>query len=81
MFQVHHKVCKELVHEGSMTIGEDTVRSKITMHTVVVNHSSGVYVNGAFHTNGIENFWPPFKCGIIGIYHQVSAKHLQACAD
>lgn len=48
---------------------------------VVVNHTAGVYVNGAFHTNGVENFWSLFKRGIIGIYHQVSPKHLQAYAD
>jgi hypothetical protein len=31
-----------------------------------VNHSAGEYVNGAFHTNGIENFWSLFKRRIIG---------------
>ena len=39
------------------------------------------FVNGAFHTNGIENFCSLFKRGIIGIYHQVSNKHLQRYAD
>lgn len=48
---------------------------------VTVNHSGGEYVRGAFHTNGIENFWSTFKRGIIGIYHQVSAKHLQRYCD
>jgi hypothetical protein len=48
---------------------------------VIINHSAGVYVNGAFHTNGVENFWSLFKRGIIGIYHHVSHKHLQAYAD
>lgn len=42
----------------------------------VVNHTKGQYVNGAIHTNGIENFWSILKRGIYGIYHQVSPKHL-----
>ncbi len=44
---------------------------------VVVNHSGGEYVRGAFSTNNVENFWSLFKRGIYGIYHQVSPKHLQ----
>jgi len=41
-----------------------------------VNHSQGEYVRGAVYTNGIENFWSHLSRGIIGIYHQVSTKHL-----
>lgn len=48
---------------------------------VVVNHSTGQYVNGKFHTNGIENFWSQLKRGIYGIYHQVSPWHLQRYCD
>jgi transposase-like protein len=48
---------------------------------VVVDHKSGQYVNGGFHTNGIENFWSIFKRGIIGIYHFTSKKHLQRYCD
>lgn len=47
----------------------------------MIKHSAGEYVNGAFTTNGIENFWSLFKRGIIGIHHQVSHNHLQAYAD
>jgi transposase-like protein len=48
---------------------------------VVVDHSKGEFVKGGFHTNGIENFWSLLKRGIIGIFHQVSPKHLQRYCD
>jgi len=48
---------------------------------VMVDHKSGQYVNGGFHTNGIENFWSLLKRGIIGIFHQVSPQHLQRYCD
>lgn len=48
---------------------------------VVVDHKNGQYVNGGFHTNGIEGFWSLLKRGIIGIFHQVSPQHLQRYCD
>lgn len=42
-----------------------------------VNHSENVYVSGNVHTNTIEGFWSLTKRGIGGVYHAVSAKHLQ----
>lgn len=44
---------------------------------VIINHAKGEYKVGSFHTNGIENAWSLLKRGIYGIYHQVSAEHLQ----
>jgi transposase-like protein len=41
-----------------------------------VKHSKSQYVNGEIHTNNIENFWSILKRGIVGIYHQLSKKHL-----
>lgn len=41
-----------------------------------VKHRADEYVNGAVHTNNIENFWSLFKRGVDGIYHHVSTKHL-----
>jgi transposase len=42
-----------------------------------INHSEKVYVSGDVHTNTIEGFWSLVKRGIGGVYHAVSAKHLQ----
>ena len=42
----------------------------------VVDHGSGEYVRGKFHTNTIEGYWSQLKRGIFGIYHKVSPKHL-----
>ena len=43
----------------------------------VVNHSTGEFVRGMVHTNGIESFWSMLKRGLLGVYHHVSVKHLQ----
>jgi transposase-like protein len=46
-----------------------------------VKHKEGNYVTGDVHTNGIESFWALFKRGYHGIYHWMSAKHLQRYID
>lgn len=47
----------------------------------IVKHGQGEYVVGKCHTNTIEGFWSLLKRGIIGIYHNVSSKHLDAYVD
>ena len=42
-----------------------------------VRHSVGEYVDGMAHTNGIESFWSMLKRAHKGVYHKISAKHLQ----
>ena len=42
-----------------------------------VKHSVGEYVDGQAHTNGIESHWAMLKRGYHGVYHKMSAKHLQ----
>ena len=42
-----------------------------------VRHSVGEYVDGMAHTNGIESFWSMLKRAHKGVYHKMSAKHLQ----
>jgi transposase len=46
-----------------------------------INHTQGVYVDGDVHTNTIEGFWALLKGGLRGVYHGVSAKHLQSYLD
>lgn len=46
-----------------------------------VNHSIGEYIRGQAHTNAIESFWALLKRGYYGVYHHVSAKHLQRYLD
>src|SRR5438552_16835356 len=46
-----------------------------------VNHSQEEWVVGDVHTNGIESVWSLLKRSIIGSYHQVSIKHLDAYLD
>ena len=43
-----------------------------------VNHSAKEYVRGDVHTNGIESVWSLLKRSIIGSFHQLSEKHLDA---
>ena len=46
-----------------------------------VNHSTEEWVRGDVHTNGVEGVWSLLKRSIIGSYHRVSIKHLDAYLD
>ncbi len=46
-----------------------------------VNHSAREYVRGDIHTNTVENIWSLFKRSVVGSYHHLSAKHLDAYLD
>ena len=46
-----------------------------------VRHSVGEYVDGMAHTNGIKSFWAMLKRTHKGVYHKISAKHLQRYVD
>jgi transposase-like protein len=46
-----------------------------------VNHSADEWVRGDVHTNSVENVWSLLKRSIVGSYHQVSIKHLDAYLD
>ena len=46
-----------------------------------INHSIKEWVRGNIHTNSIENVWSILNRSIIGAYHKVTAKHLDAYLD
>ena len=63
------------------TDGLAAYRRMWSANHVSVDHSSGQYVNGDVHTNGIESFWSMFKRGIMGVYHYISPKHTHRYAQ
>jgi transposase-like protein len=46
-----------------------------------VNHSARQYVRGDVHTNTVESVWSLLKRSIMGAYHKLSVKHLDAYLD
>ena len=46
-----------------------------------VSHSTGEFVRGEVHTNGIESLWSTVKRAHKGVYHRLSEKHLQRYVD
>ena len=43
-----------------------------------IQHKLGIYVDGEIHTNTVESAFSLLKRGVIGTWHRISAKHLQA---
>ena len=74
---LHGLICGN-VNPGSTLYTDDHDSYKgITGYTHEwVNHSTGEYVRGCAHTNGIESFWALLKRGYIGVFHHFSRKHL-----
>jgi transposase-like protein len=46
-----------------------------------VNHRAEEWVRGDVHTNTVEGVWSLFKRSLIGSFHRVSVKHLDAYLD
>ncbi len=64
--------------EGATVYTDDAAAYKgMPFEHESVRHSVGEYVDGMAHTNGIESFWSMLKRAHKGVYHKMSAKHLQ----
>jgi transposase-like protein len=58
----------------------DGIADKNTRHETV-NHSADEWARGDVHTNYVENIWSLLKRSLVGSYHKVSKKHLDAYLD
>ncbi len=56
------------------------IADRDTRHETV-NHRAKEYVRGDVHTNTIESVWSLLNRSIVGSYHKLSAKHLDAYLD
>ncbi|MSO21261.1 MAG: IS1595 family transposase [Acidobacteria bacterium] len=74
-------IIKQRVSEKA-TVYTDQYRAysslKKTHKHDTVNHSAEEWVRGKVHTNTIESAWSLFNRSIIGSYHKLSTKHLDA---
>lgn len=79
-------VLNQVVVQDSTIISDEfkgyNILAKKTSHIHLrVDHTKEFVPEKGVHTNNIENFWGTLKRGILGIYHHVSAKHLQKYVD
>lgn len=79
-----HPIINQYVAEGTKVMTDEWKAYKgldKRFTHAIVKHGEGIYVVGDAHTNTIEGFWSLLKRGIIGIYHNVSVKHLDKYID
>ncbi|HEY1903149.1 MAG TPA: IS1595 family transposase [Terracidiphilus sp.] len=50
----------------------------LTERHKTIKHKAKVYVDGEIHTNTVESAFSLLKRGIVGTWHRISAKHLEA---
>ena len=77
---VSQQIAHEWIKEAVAPDAELPVRHQATRHESVDDRQHE-YVRGNAHINSIENAWSLFKRSLIGSYHKVSAKHLDAYLD
>ncbi|MCH8799904.1 MAG: IS1595 family transposase [Chloroflexi bacterium] len=81
-----HAFAEEAVADEAEAIHTDDwaayrgIGDEDTLHETV-NHSIGEYARGNVNTNSVENIWSLLKRSIIGSFHKVSIKHLDAYLD
>lgn len=81
-----HEFLKAVIADEAVAIytddyqAYDGIADANTRHETVV-HSRKEWVQGDVHTQTMEDVWSLFKRSVIGSYHHLSVKHLQAYLD
>ena len=73
---LHGFVIRSAAREATVYTDEAAAYNGIRNHHESVRHSTGEYVRGEVHTNGIESFWSMLKRAHKGTFHKLSPKHL-----
>ena len=78
-----HRFIKKHTIPETEAIYTDELRSYLgiadhdTRHETV-NHAEEEWINGNVHTNTVESVWSLLKRSIVGAFHKISVKHLDA---
>ena len=78
-----HSIVNENIDKSACVITDSAgyytgLQNEYAAHEIV-NHSNNEYVrSGIIHTNSIEGAFSMLKRSIIGVYHQISPKHLSS---
>ena len=59
----------------------DIAKAGVLTEHKTIKHKDGIYVDGDIYTNTVESAFSLLKRGIVGTWHRISAKHLQAYLD
>ncbi|MFI5333512.1 MAG: IS1595 family transposase [Candidatus Babeliales bacterium] len=77
-------VVKERVNGNATVMTDEYAAYKSlgkTFNHESINHSKEEWARGNVNTNHVENAWSLFKRSLVGSYHQISTKHLDAYLD
>ena len=90
--KVDRRPTKRAVHKFLRTSVDNTSTLYTDEHSAYIGfvdddkhdhvvHRDDEWVRGDVHTNTVEGVWSLLKRSVVGSYHQLSAKHLQAYVD
>ena len=73
---IHGFISRNTTQDATLYTDEARVYQGVYRKREHVQHSTGEYVRGQVHINGIESFWATLKRAHKGTFHHFSGKHL-----